>query len=796
MNKKEIKLHEQKHLNEVLKRIVVKEVELNKKLKEEEKKYNQVNIGHIYKKKLRDIDESKISPYFGRLDIEYEGEKGIKRVYIGKRGIDLDNENYTIYDWRAPIGTLYYKRVIGPAEIITTEKLGREIIEKANVYLIRNIDIEHGTVRDARDLASCDEKYADIYSQEHLIETLSNRSSIHLKEITATIQSQQYDIINDLTQIVIIQGCAGSGKSVIALQRVAYLIYRLGLEEKDILVIGPNKLFMNYIRTTLPELGYDNIKHITYEDFASELLGITLPSEDNIENTFFESNKMEEIIKFKGSTIFRDIIDAYMKQFIEKILPKYDLYIYGETWFSRKHLMETFISIGNYKLNESLDKMVEYIYEKSHEKLNDTISKIDRFYEEEVENLKQQIKDPKNAKSESLLLYEERDKIIKRLKRQTNLIVNDYINSFQHNFNAIDLYLQLVKNKEMLLKLSEGKLEEDVADLISKLAARALTRADIAGILYIYAYLNNIENNSYRHIVIDESQDISPFELLTLAEFGSSFTIIGDVYQCINSNNIFVDRTLRKTPKFVGKTKFFNLNTSYRNTYEIVMFAREIIKTGNYEEEYLPKPIDRHGTKPLIIKRDSYRDIINEIINLLSNVEGEKNIAIILKNKDKCKVFHKFLKDKLNINLITKKDDEYKGGINIMPAYLTKGLEFDEVIIPDADADTYKENDLDRNLLYIQVTRALHKLTIMYAGQISSLLKHCNSDFYITETAYHDNLVKLEIAKETLERIIQKKFRKLPEDIKRKITEEQDFENIQRLITNAAIVDKIEKIWD
>lgn len=803
---------ENKHLNQVMSSMDDKEKELREKIKGQ----NLKNLGdipikrkiadedvaleqsNIYKNRLNRIINSRTSPYFGRVDIKFDDEPRKRAYYIGKMGVDLDDENLNIIDWRTPIGDAFYKGGLGEFEVEVEEKRGKSVVVKGKKYLKRAIDIKDKKITKITDMEVAVEKGYEDLIDSNLLECLDGTSDIRLKEIVATIQEEQNRIIReDVNKTVYIQGCAGSGKTTIALHRVAYLIFKNNLKDEDILVIAPNKLFIDYISSTLPDLGSKDVKQLTYRQFAESVLDDKVPiMKDNEEEISIKSEEEIDLLKIKGSIKFKKIIDNYIDRVIDELIPNQSISIFGEVLYSHDDLKEIFNKqFSVFKLNEGLSSFKTFIEKSSREKLLAIIKGIKEKYKKELDYFAVVFKDNPSDKNYITNIEIERDSLIKRVEKYLNIVLDEYFKKFKR-LSFIQCYLELMSNRGMLSAASEGIIDNNYIDKLIMFTSKGLTEQDIPPMLYLYCRLNDIKSRRFRHIVVDESQDLSPFELYTLNEFAyaSSFTILGDVNQSIVPYKDLNKDTLSQVFESNKNTMIYNLNRSYRSSYEIIMLARELI-SGTTNPEYVPIPIKRHGPKPIVINRNTDQQITEEILKHIKlEHKNIRNIAIIFKTVDRCYKAYETLKNSVSLNIVTAKSSEYKGGITIIPAYLTKGLEFDMVIIPDADSTNYGDNKLDRNLLYVQVTRALHSLIILYKDKITPLLERISSDFYEDEETERDKQVKLKSTKEILVMLIKTKFGSIPIELEDKINNEKDYKKIQQYIEKVALEKDIKKL--
>jgi len=554
-------------------------------------------------------------------------------------------------------------------------------------------------------------------------------------------------------------------------------------------------LFIEYISDLLPDLGAVNIKQETFTSFVEYILGEKI----NYLSSNDQTNNINSSGFNKGNLKFKELLDIYTEYIINEVIPKKDLSIYGVVIFSKEEIKKIFLTdFSTYKLNERIVKFKSYIQKLYKNKISDYIFSKEREYEVLIENLKMELKENKELQSEISALIIEKESVVKRINTHATLILNEYLKNF-NKVDVVDKYRKLISDKSILSYNGIEILSSKEINSILEKSKYGFYEDDLAGILYLFSKLNNTELNYYKHIVIDESQDLSPFEIYTLRSFvyNNSFTIVGDINQRIIPDKLTYRESIIKTI-FDDSVNFkeYKLNKSYRSSYEIMMFAKEILKFNSVNKEYLPEPIERHGNKPLIIGKHSDEDIVNEIIKLVKNREERyNNVAIVFRNKSNCEKYYNMMKDKLNVEYITE-EKKYLGGICIFPAYLTKGLEFDMVIIGDCDNKSYRNNRLETNLLYVQSTRAMHNLVIMYCGAMSPLLLKIGKELYEDSETDQDRLFKTKIAKDSLMMLLKAKFGEINDDIDEIIKEELNYEKIQSFITKAAIENDLNKIFE
>ena len=725
----EVFSQEKQKLKEIVKKINEEENELENSLSSSDMNYDleniaKANILQSQIKKLDDIKKIKDKPYFARMDFK-ENSKDLEKLYIGKISL-LDNKTAypIIVDWRAPISNLYYEGKIGKASY---ECLGEQI--EGEIILKRQYIIENQELL----------KYVDINvtgNDELLQSALEEKADDRLKNIVATIQDEQNKIIRaDINSPLIVQGVAGSGKTTIALHRIAYLIYNYEKEFKpeEFMIIAPTRFFLNYISNILPDLGVNDVKQYTFEDFAYDIIGKKLKISDNNEKLVIIVNKefdqinkgkvdvMIKEAKFKSSITFKKILDEYLSVVENNYIPKNDF---------------CFMDYTIMKYND-----IDYLFKNTYKMYNYT-TRINEIEKNLVSALKkkapqiiEKIKAERSAKiadlvgEERVKVYDEYDKTIKLLEKGGKKIVATYLGQIpkmdpvKYYKDFIDNYL--TNSNEVLTYLKQNTL--------NNLSKNEISFEDLAPLMYIQIKIFGIkEKCRIKHVVIDEAQDYGEFQFDVLKTIlnSNSMTILGDIaqgvhyYRGIENWKRFIDVEFKDV-----KTTYTTLQKTYRTTKEIMDVANSVInKLPDYEKEYivLGEPvIDRKNS----INMQKCENIENLLNNINSRIEhylekGYKSIAIIGKDMNECETIEKkFSKIRKDVKLIKGKDSEYNSGISIVPSYLAKGLEFDCVIISDASNSKYTDSSLDIKLLYVTITRAMSKLDIFYTGELTRLLK-------------------------------------------------------------------------
>lgn len=705
---------------------------------------------NIVEKNLEVYEESNLKPYFARIDFR-EFRKDTESFYIGKNSLgDVKEGNEKVIDWRAPIADLYYSGTQGeayyraPVGVINGElKLKRKFLyEDSEIVKCFDEGLNEIILK-----SNLDNEEGEALIDEFLRINLENGTGNKLKEVVATIQKEQNEIIRaDKNFPLIIQGSAGSGKTTVALHRLAYLLYRYKeiLEPKDILVIAPNKLFLDYISEVLPDLGVNDVKQKTFEDIAIEILNIKgknkIITKDKkfiniLENEADEKTKLLlKESRFKGSWQFKNILDIYLKVLEKKDSNIENIVIMGYSLFDKKEIKRLFTKdLIKYPINKRKDEIKRYFSLKIKEKVLTVLDKIDFNYEYKIARLKKQMEDSKERREKLIELYDERDNFKREFQGVLKKEFNEYFERWK-GLNTSNIYLDMFKDEEFFEKVICGIIPKDLGEFIrnsleENIENNIVDSDDLAAMLYIKFKIEGIvDSDLVKHIVVDEAQDYSMIQLqvISMMAQGSSLTIVGDLGQGIYyykgirlwSNvidNIFNEKGIYKA-----------LKQSYRSTVEIIEFANKVLeKQKNYEIS--AKPILRHGDKPEIIKFNNNKDFCKNVDDIVEKIikSGRTSIAIIGKSAKECKKIKDAVRkySKYDFTLIKEDNKELNLAKIIIPSYLTKGLEFDCSIVYNLDEDVYKDNEMDKKLLYVVLTRALHYEYIFYKDNISKLIE-------------------------------------------------------------------------
>lgn len=679
-------------------------------MKQEEKSHQHT------KEQIAKLEKMLESPYFARIDFVYDEFDDIEKIYIGMFSlIDNDTMEILIYDWRAPISSMFYEYELGDASFNVQEKT-----IKGKVKLKRQYNIVKSKLVYMFDSSI---KIDD----EILQEILSKNADDKMKNIVISIQKEQNKIIRDEdTRALIVQGAAGSGKTSIALHRIAYLLYRQkdeGLKSKNVAIFSPNQIFNDYISDVLPDLGEENVHQTTFYEYARSYIVPEIKLESVHEQMDFMLSQSKEShqymlrknsIAYKSSREFLEILDNYIAllnehyEYFKDIKFNKTLVISkGELERLYNHDYKNFTPIK--RLQKIRDRVNYLLRPLTGPRLRQLIKQVEDGEEQEF-NIRQVSRG---------LLHIELKSLRSELESMTEI-------------NTYKLFIKLFEDKEFFKSLS-GKLDNTLSIELLEYTSGYLNNnkmyyEDIAPYIYFKGMLEGtLHIADIRHVVIDEAQDYSylQYQIIKRLFKYASFTILGDVNQAINSYMHTADYNTVSEIFSDYDANIMKLDKSYRSTKEIWQLSERVLPSSSNK-----LPINRSGEKPLLVKVESNDKMKRYVLQKLQELskQGMKSIAVICKTAKQCEDLHHNIKKDLKfINLITSESSRLTAGTCIIPCYLAKGLEFDAVIIFDASKDSYDGEEL-RRLMYTMCTRALHKLVILYSGELTTLLENVSED--------------------------------------------------------------------
>ncbi|MBG9782576.1 HelD family protein [Shouchella lehensis] len=618
---------------------------------------------------------AKQEPYFARLDfLEFDRDEK-KSLYIGKVGVhDDEEEQPLVIDWRAPVASLFYS-FNGSEEDVYYES--PDGIVEGEIQLKRNVVIRARELR--RVVDSYVEGQESSGGDEFLLYKLGEQKDNKLKDIVSTIQAEQNSIIrSDVRKPLLIQGAAGSGKTTVALHRLAFLLYeyRERLKAERMMIFAPNAMFLDYIAQVLPELGVGHIQQSTYVDWVLQKLGEAYEVESTEDRIFtrFELQvepEYQAVMKEKGSLTFRNQLKKYVEEELANRMPVND-FIPWAHGIVKKEMIQNWLT----------QDFVHSPPLKQRERLQ---ARLKRWVEIEVRMFEDE-KERKEYKTEGL-------KAVRR-----------YMNSWKKP-DELKLYLHFLQQQDYPVSplLRSGKLMFE----------------DLAPMVFIRQQLISIDKEDrFDHLVIDESQDLSPFIISLLNDYTrkGGLTILGDLAQGIHGEEGIVawDSFVKVLDE---NCTYVQMEKSYRSTMEIIEYSNGILKQIENHPP-LAKPVFRSGEP---VKVTTYS--LSSMLQWLKDVKAYETIAFLTRTKKEAEMLALELKEaKVSATLVRAGDTTYQGGISILPIYLSKGFEFDAVMLTNVSSHHYPSDSIHKKLLYVGCTRALHSLSLSYEGTLSPII--------------------------------------------------------------------------
>lgn len=597
------------------------------------------------------MQKTKNSPYFARIDFQPDNGGKTAAYYIGLYAFRFERK-LLIIDWRSPVASMFYDYELGPAMYDAPQ----EHVE-GKLTLKRQFKIKNGKMEYAFD--SSQNIQDDILQQE-----LAHTSDEKMKSIISTIQKEQNQIIRDeKSNTLIIQGVAGSGKTSIALHRVAFLLYRFRntIKAQNVTIISPNKVFGDYISNVLPELGEEPIFEASLEDLALVQIedGVDFVGDRNPLET--DDPAWENRVRFKSTAEFVALMDDFVRRVPEIAFDAQDF------------------------IFQSFSVPADWIR-----------ARVDIYKRFPLMQRLEQVADDIHSRLENEFLREEtpphRTRIFMALKKMLKFKT------------TLQLY------KEFYRQIGKPKLYQPVKKGV-------LEWNDVFPYLYLQAAFTGLqESRMIKHLVVDEMQDYSPIQYAVINRlFKCPKTILGDFGQSINP---LCPYTLEELHGLYEGSELVRLEKSYRSTYEIIHFAKGLVAQQDFEA------VERHGEAPAVLTFSNSEEELDRLVQLVADFhQGDYNaLGIVTRTNPEAQALYDLLKERgADVNLVTPESKSFRNGATVLSIQMSKGLEFDEVVIPLANEETYR-TEFDCNLLYVACTRAMHKLTLTCTGAPSKLL--------------------------------------------------------------------------
>lgn len=643
-------------------------------------------------------------PYFTRIDFT---EKGCDPAtwYIGRHGVShSDTLEIEVVDWRAPVANLYYSGQIGPLKYSSPDG-----DVEGELTLKRQFTIEEGSLKGIFDI--------DIVAQDqYLRDALSAAGGDRLRDIVTTIQAEQnYVIRYPLEKDLVVQGVAGSGKTTIALHRISYLLYTYAdrLRPEQMGIIAPSPLFLNFISGVLPDLGVEHVYQSTFTRFLGDVVGSYAACSAN------RTEPPGEVLLRKGSLSQMDLLDRWLDDFEDRFPPEEDLRFGPLTIFRAEELRKFLLEDERpFPLRRRLKELRKQL--KSRTQI--AVKRLSEWYTAECDKRIMTLKQRYTQKEDRTQAALKLQKSLRDRLGQITAAGAAYPDEVLKRFPALDptdLYRRFLEDRAAAPDAAE-------ADRLAAEAAQNRTRfarEDLAAIAVIALRVLELKKPDLRHIVVDEAQDLSSFEFALLKRIcpGASFTLVGDLMQGITGAHGLADWSPVTDRILKGTCRMHSLVTSYRSTVEIMEPAIRVMRHMPIPGLKEAKPVLRHGPTPVIAEGG-----FTEAAALAEQWHSEGLATVAIIHRDRRLLSR--LSKKTGWPILDPEAEEYPVGILLAPSDTVKGLEFDGVILLDASEEQWPAAARDARLLYVCLTRALHREAIFRTGALTPLLEETDGD--------------------------------------------------------------------
>lgn len=620
-----------------------------------------VSQGHHNVKTKQRLERLLDSPYFGRVDFQPGGELDARDFYVGVHNFrDPVSQEIVVHDWRAPVSSLYYDFETGEASYEAPEgTISGEITGK------RQYKIVDGRLEYMFDSAIT-------IGDDVLQRELGHAASEKMRNIVATIQREQNAVIrNETARVLILQGVAGSGKTSIALHRVAFLLYRFKdtLTSDDIMILSPNRIFGDYIARVLPELGEEQIAELGFDAIAERFLAKVTGYQTFSEQVASILGRVDEAaadrMRFKATPEFVTLLTEWITETAEADFTPGVIERAG-TRLSADWVAES------YGLYEGLP----------------VFTRLDQVADRAVQSMREVVTRRSG-----------------KWKASDTTSVRTQVRAMFAHKDALALYRAFHEHP-------------DRRGLFRPLGRKRIEYADVFPLILTMLRTTRTEGYGHiRHLLVDEMQDYTPVQYAVLRElFSCPMTILGDSNQSVNPFSSSHPATIHE---MFPEADRLELNKSYRSTAEITDFAQQISRNDSLV------PVARHGQPPRVVACTTPEDEVARILDLLGTHRrsGHQSVGIVCKTVSQAHDLHRELADAgVELTFLDYESSAFTGGIVITSAHISKGLEFDAVIVPHVDEETYA-TEVDRSMLYIACTRAMHELHLTHAGPLTPYLR-------------------------------------------------------------------------
>ena len=695
----------------------------------------QLQITRNNLQNLHQLRLSSRSPYFARLDFTPAPgtpplggmRAGVNApVYIGRWGV-LKTPEYqvAVHDWRSPVANLYYSGQVGQVRYDAPDGAVHGEMTLKRMF----------TIEDAK-LASMQDTGV-VGQEKFLTDALSQVTTARLREVVTTIQAEQNTVIRyDPMKPLCVQGVAGSGKTTIALHRIAWMLYRLQKTTRpdQMLILAPNPLFLSYISRVLPDLGVDKVRQLTFEQLCSQLLGKKMPKltasarlSERLHMTKPERDALDDVLRRKGALERWDDLQSFLARWEEGCVPKVHIKLGSAVLITAEDLKRYFLKeFRHFPLQVRLSKTRAVVADRLKKAMEQLAEKLEKMAQDRLDQLLRAMPDSPERRERARKLLDARDERLLEMKEKQKHLLKEY-DALWGSMELLDVYAAFLRE----LAEKDAAYQPVLDATLPLLAKKRAAPEDLPALLIIARALYDIRIPDVRHVVIDEAQDISPLQVKTLrAMLGTdAFTLVGDLCQGIYGDEGLRSWETLSSGIFDQPPHVAHLSTAYRSTVEIMETAFAVMARHPVQGAGEAKPVLRHGPAPvhLPVEDEKARPAIIARQVKIWQDDGFANIAIIVKTEKAAKTLHKALIPLLpDARLVSQGDESFEGGVQVMDASIVKGLEFDCVLIADAEAAVYPDERFYAKLFYVLCTRPLHRLAFVYKGAHTFLLSTCH----------------------------------------------------------------------
>ena len=665
--------------------------------------------------RLRQLTMAAGQAYFARLDFTPEGGAP-ETHYLGRWGVlNPATLDPVVVDWRSPVANLYYSGQIGPMDYTAPD--GRI---HGELTLKRMLTVRRRELNGLFD--------SGIVSQEaYLQEVLGSVSSDRLREIVTTIQAEQNIVIrHGLNTSLLVQGAAGSGKTTIALHRIAWLLYafRDTLRPEHMMILAPNPLFLSYISQVLPDLGVERVVQTTFEGWCRSGMGKRMPKvyresrlEKNLSLPKEERERIGRLVRAKGSLDLMNRLEDWLDRLQREILPEKGFRMAGVTLLSREELEDYFLrQFRHFPLSVRIDELKKVLRKRVRSAADALKEQYGAMAQQQVDRLLSSLRSTPERQARVREVYALRDQRYAEIDARAEAWLKGYRDRFP-SLDLMELY------RAFLRRCCGGELADETCAMLDR---NRVQHEDLPILALICRAVYGLAVRPLKHIVVDECQDFSPFqiELLRRSSPAASFTLVGDLYQGIRSDEGIRSWDEWTGPVFGGAADLAQLTVSYRNTTDIMNLAQKVSLKYPIPGVLETRPVLRRGKPPEIIRASGEKERLGLICRQVARwkEEGFHSIALIEKTAERAKRLHRAIGAETGAVLLSETDQEYRGGVMILPASMAKGMEFDCVGLPDVSADLFPEDEFLSRILYVMMTRPLHRLCLWHTGEATPLL--------------------------------------------------------------------------